>query len=182
MPASVAMRSMGMGATDWAISISLGTRALILVSLRAVADIMLFDEMKIGGAFRSRPNLGRFRRRGGDLDQRFAVTGAAVAIEKIVDIGTGALQGAVAWRNISGQFADAVGGFGALVNRNPDARPVGQYFAHAVEWPAAGTIAQIFGAGHGADHFEVPQHAVAASVTAEDRLLECHFQTFETSG
>src|SRR5215467_12403404 len=142
MPAASAMRSIGIGATDCAISMSLGTRVWILVNLRAVA-VMLFNEFQIRlrNGLSSHGRRDRLeRRRRADGDQRLRITRPAVTIQEIVDIGTGALQGSLPRRDVYFQILRSLRGLSAIVYLHPDTSPVRQHLALAIERAPAGAI------------------------------------------
>src|SRR5262249_25683852 len=63
-------------------------------------------------------------------------------------------------------------GLGVVVNLNPDTRLVWEDFALAQKRTAAGSVAHVLRARHGADVFHLSEHAVATSLAAEHRLFE----------
>ena len=71
-----------------------------------------------------------------------SVSGAAVAIEKIIDPGTCSFQRSIGRRDVGCQFDNSPFGFRALVYGNPDAGLV-HHFALAHGGAAAGAISQI---------------------------------------
>src|ERR1700722_12438527 len=95
----------------------------------------------------------RFFRRVLNRDQRLRVIGPAVAIQKVVNVGTGALQSTIARRNVHLQLVHAVGRLGALIHLHPDAGLLGDHLALAVRSAATRSIAHVLRARHRADVF-----------------------------
>src|SRR6266446_10513947 len=94
----------------------------------------------------------------------------AVALEEVVDPGAGALERPIRGRDVLRERLDAAGRLRALVHAHPDAWPVHD-LAAAEPGTAARTVAHLLGAGLWTHVFHVAQHAVAAGLAAEHRLL-----------
>src|ERR1700691_4247481 len=122
----------------------------------------------------------RFFRHIVDRDQRLRVIGAAVAIEEVIDVGAGALQSAIARRNVRFQLIHTVGRFGALVDLHPNAGLLGDHLALAVGSAAAGPVAHVLRARHRANVLHQPQNAIAARLASKDRLLESQLGLFQS--
>src|SRR5206468_7448499 len=70
----------------------------------------------------------------------------AVALEKVVDPGAGALERPIRGRDVLRERLDAAGRLRALVHAHPDAGPI-HHFAAAEPGAAARTVAHLLGAG-----------------------------------
>src|SRR5881394_144839 len=88
-----------------------------------------------------------------DLNQRLRMLGTAVAIEKVIDVGTGSLQRPVALRDICLEFVHAIRRLGTLIHLHPDTGLLRNHFALAVERSAARTVPKILRTRHRADIF-----------------------------
>ena len=95
------------------------------------------------------------------------VSWSTVAIQKIIDPGTGSLERTIRWRDVSSQIVNASFRFRAVVDGNPDAGLV-NHFAPSVRRTAAGPVPQILRAGLRADVFHLAENAIAAGLASEE--------------
>src|SRR3974390_1936615 len=129
--------------------------------------------MRYGSCLDGQGVRGRLRRRRrADGNQRLGVSRTAIAVQEIVDIGTGALERPFPRRDVNFQLSRSLRGLRSLINLYPHASPVREHLALAIKCATAGAIPQILWTRHGADVFCVAEHAIAASLAAKQRLLE----------
>src|SRR5947208_6088055 len=106
----------------------------------------------------------------------------AVAAQKVVDVGAGAFQGTVLWRNIDLEEFQFFGGLRPLINTHPYTSLLGNHFALAVVGSTAGPVSQLLRTRLRTDILHVAQNAIATSLTAKDRRLECKLRALELTG
>src|SRR5213593_3260741 len=113
----------------------------------------------------------------GSIDRR-----PTVAIQEVVDPRAGAAKLAVGRRDVGLQRVEAARALGAVIDGDPDARLVRHDLATALIRSAAGPVAKLLRARLRAHVLEMAQHAAAARLAPEERLLDRELDPLDKGG
>src|SRR6267142_290986 len=113
----------------------------------------------------------------GSIDPR-----PTVAIQEVVDPRAGAAKLAVGRRDVGLQRVEAARALRAVIDSDPDARLVRHDLATALIRSAAGPVAKLLRARLRAHVLEMAQHAVAARLAPEERLLDRELDPLDEGG